>query len=101
MIDSMLLSLWLSKKRGRAAALAGFLKIPASFVSAMAAGEKPIPFVHGAPIELFTNGEVTRKEMFPDDWQTYWPELARASCRANLKSSAPGGTGGMQLSLEA
>lgn len=34
-----------------------------------------IPMEYGASIELVTNGVVTRKEMFPDTWQKYWPEL--------------------------
>ncbi len=81
----MLLNLWLSKKRGRGASLAVHLKVPASFVSAMGSGEKPIPFVHGAPIETFTGGEVTREEMFPDDWRTHWPELVER--QADLAAS--------------
>ena len=41
----------------------------------MVSGEKPIPVAHGAPIEVFTGGEVTRQEMFPDSWRCIWPEL--------------------------
>lgn len=42
----------------------------------MADGRKPIPFQHGAAIEQFTGGAVTRQQMFPNDWQRIWPELA-------------------------
>jgi len=42
----------------------------------MADGRKPVPVVHGASIEAFTRGAVTRQAMFPNDWQRIWPELA-------------------------
>ena len=42
----------------------------------MADGRKPIPAVHGAAIEAFTGGAVTRKHLFPNDWARIWPELA-------------------------
>lgn len=67
---------WVESERGRACALAVYLKVPPSFVSKMVSGEKPIPVTHMAGIEAFSNGQVTRKEMRPDDWQTIWPELA-------------------------
>ncbi len=70
-----ILKTWLSAERGRAAKLAQHLKVPASFVTKMASGEKPIPFEHGAPIETFTEQEVTRQGLFPDDWRRVWPEL--------------------------
>lgn len=67
---------WLSAERGRGVRLARHLDVPASFVSKMADGDKPVPVEHGAPIEQFTGGEVTRKRLFPNDWQRIWPELA-------------------------
>jgi DNA-binding transcriptional regulator YdaS (Cro superfamily) len=42
----------------------------------MASGEKPVPLKHAATIETFTSGEVTRKDLRPNDWQRIWPELA-------------------------
>ncbi len=35
-----------------------------------------VPAEHCALIEQATKGEVTRKELRPDDWQRIWPELA-------------------------
>jgi DNA-binding transcriptional regulator YdaS (Cro superfamily) len=32
-----------------------------------------------AAIEEFTEGQVTRKDLFPNDWQRIWPELADQS----------------------
>lgn len=69
---------WLSRERGRGVGLARHLSVPPSFVSKMADGSKPIPVEHGAAIETFTGGAVTRQSMFPNDWQRIWPELAAA-----------------------
>lgn len=74
-IPSMLFRTWLESKRGLAGALAVYLKVPPSFVSKMASGDKPIPVAHMAAIEAYSGGEVTRQEMCPDGWQKIWPEL--------------------------
>lgn len=42
----------------------------------MSAGDKPVPVTHGAAIERFTDGAVTRQQLFPNDWPRIWPELA-------------------------
>lgn len=73
------LKAWLSAEHGRGISLAKAIGVPNSFVSKMAAGLKPIPIAHGAAIEHFTDGAVTRQDMFPDTWQRYWPELVETS----------------------
>ena len=70
------LKVWINAVRGRGCRLARHLNVPPSFVSNMADGKKPIPVQHGAPIEQFTGGALTRQQMFPNDWQRIWPELA-------------------------
>ena len=70
------LKTWLSAERGRALGLAKHLEVVPSFVNKMASGEKPVPLEHGAAIEAFTGGAVTRKHLFPNDWPRIWPELA-------------------------
>ena len=35
-----------------------------------------IPIEHCVAIEQATGGEVTRRDLRPDDWQKIWPELA-------------------------
>jgi len=35
-----------------------------------------VPIEHGAGIEAFTCGAVTRQALFPNDWHRIWPELA-------------------------
>jgi DNA-binding transcriptional regulator YdaS (Cro superfamily) len=71
-----ILKSWLDEEYGRGARLARHLKVPPSFVTKMACGDKPVPFDHGASIEAFTDGAVSRKAMFPNDWRRVWPELA-------------------------
>jgi DNA-binding transcriptional regulator YdaS (Cro superfamily) len=71
------LKTWLQQERGRQAALAKHLGVSPPNVVAWSTGEKPIPLAHGAQIDLFTGGAVTRKEMFPDSWRRIWPELAK------------------------
>jgi DNA-binding transcriptional regulator YdaS (Cro superfamily) len=79
-VDTMrlmqILKTWLSAEHGRGGRLAKHLGVPPSFVSAMGDGRKPVPIVHGAAIEQFTEGAVTRQQLFPHDWRRIWPELA-------------------------
>ena len=67
---------WLEEGHGRGKRLAAHLNVPGSFVSKIASGSKSIPVAHGAAIEQFTGGAVTRQAMFPEDWHRIWPELA-------------------------
>jgi len=67
---------WLAAERGRSVRLARHLNVPASFVARMSEGDKPVPIAHGASIEQFTEGAVTRRQLFPNDWHRIWPELA-------------------------
>ena len=81
---------YLSKKRGRQAALARAIGAHASDLCDWASGERPIPFKYGAPIERETGEEVTRQEMFPDNWKEIWPELAdkKQAPRSTKKKAA-------------
>lgn len=47
-----------------------------SDLSAWIAGTKPVPSHFCAAIEKATDGRVTRRELRPDDWHRWWPELA-------------------------
>lgn len=82
----MNLSNYLSQERGRQAALAKAIGAHAPDVSRWADGKRPIPFEYGADIEIATGGLVTRQEMFPEDWQRLWPELA-PSCAATASTA--------------
>jgi DNA-binding transcriptional regulator YdaS (Cro superfamily) len=81
----MLLSTWLSGRRGRSVALARHLKIPPSMVTKMAAGEKQVPLDHCPFIQDFTGSAVTCEELRPD--QAAYFALIRAQVGA-------GGTAG-------
>jgi len=69
------LSEYFELERGRQAHLAKAIGVHAPDVSRWADGTRSIPVIYGARIEAATKGLVTRKEMFPDDWQKIWPEL--------------------------
>lgn len=81
---------WLIAERGRGVRLARHLGVPPSFVAKMSEGDKPVPVAHGAAIEQFTDGAVTRQAMFPADWQRIWPELA---CATDTSTQAEAGQG--------
>ena len=55
--------------------LAKKLGLPPPVVSAWAAGTRPVPIIRCVEIEELTGGEVTRKQLRPDDWWQIWPEL--------------------------
>lgn len=74
-----LLKSWLTGGRGRCAGLARHLNVSPSFVNKMANGERPIPAEHGADIEKFTLGAVSRPAMFPVRWKRIWPEMVDAA----------------------
>lgn len=78
-----ILKQWVHAERGRGMALARHLAVPPSFVIKMGNGDKPVPVAHGAAIERFTGGVVTRKAMFPEDWHRIWPELAEPATTVN------------------
>jgi len=87
-----ILKSWLAAERGRSLGLARELRVVPSFVNKMASGERPIPIEHGAAIEQFTEGAVTRKQLFPQDWQRIWPELAEATAEVGASHTADQGT---------
>jgi len=45
------------------------------FIWQLVHNKRPVPLELCAPIEQATNGEVTRKDLRPDDWAQIWPEL--------------------------
>jgi DNA-binding transcriptional regulator YdaS (Cro superfamily) len=67
---------WANQTRGRQAALAAFLNVPAPNVCSWVSGQKQPSIKTAVAIEQFTGGEVTRKDLFPTDWKAIWPELA-------------------------
>lgn len=70
------LKTYIAAERGRAATLAAILGVSPSYLSQMASGKAPISAERAVEIETATGVLVTRQEMFPENWQRIWPELA-------------------------
>lgn len=51
-------------------------------VSAWMKGDRPFPPEHCVTLEQDSGGAVTRKELRPEDWERFWPELAAAKAVA-------------------
>ena len=73
------LKTYLSRERGRAAALAARLGVSPSYLSQMAKGQSPISPERCVEIEHATGGVVTRQHLKPDGWRRIWPELIPAT----------------------
>jgi len=69
---------WVNEQRGRSLAIAQALGVTPPVVSDWVTGKKGVPLERCVQIERATNGEVTRRDLRPDDWQQIWPELAQA-----------------------
>ena len=66
---------WTNEQRGRPAELARLLGVRPPVVHDWITGKKAIPAIRCKAIESITMGAVTCREMRPDDWRDYWPEL--------------------------
>ena len=64
--------------RGSASELAERLDISLSYLSQLISGASSLSPERCVEIELATNGEVTRKDLRPEDWERIWPELANS-----------------------
>lgn len=56
--------------------LAAKLAITPVLINQWANEKRPVPPDRCVEIELATGGEVTRRDLRPDDWHRIWPELA-------------------------
>lgn len=50
-----------------------------TFVHQWVKGWRSVPPKYCTKIEALTQGAVSRKDLRPDDWQLYWPELAQVA----------------------
>lgn len=85
---------WVNGQRGRSLAIAQALGVTPPVVSDWVTGKKGVPLERCVQIERATHGEVTRKELRPDDWQNIWPELAQVPvsiAQAATENVAPQG----------
>jgi len=65
---------WVKSKRGRSLAVAQALGVTPPVVSDWVSGKKAIPAERCQAIVAFIGGEVSLKELRPDDWHKYWPD---------------------------
>lgn len=78
------LQAWAQEERGRVTRLAKHLGRSVPYTQKMVVGSKPVPVKYGPLIESFSG--VSRKELFPDDWQSIWPELATTNKKREASS---------------
>lgn len=58
--------------------LARRLGVAAPTVAEWCSGRRPVPIARCFAVERATGGEVTRRDLRPDDWQEIWPEHEEA-----------------------
>lgn len=75
------LKAYFNAERGRATAMARGCDASVAFLRAIADGKRPCPHKLAVKIESFTKGEVSRRDLFPDDWHENWPELVEVYAR--------------------
>lgn len=63
--------------RGTLGKIAKLINSHSPDISRWASGERPVPPHKALALEKATNGSVTRKELLPNDWPSFWPELKK------------------------
>ena len=64
------------RPRGCLADLGKQIGASPSWMSQIASGEAPISPELAVQLEQSTDGEISRKKLFPNTWEKIWPELA-------------------------
>lgn len=64
---------------GRQVSLAEKIGVGSNYLNQIVNGRRPLPIKYCAKIELATDGQVSRRDLRPDDWHEIWPELAASS----------------------
>ena len=68
--------------------LADLLGVAESTVTQWRKGIRPIPLRKGVQIEIATKQLVTRRDLYPNEWQDIWPELATQAPTTTEPASA-------------
>ena len=76
------LKTYIASERGAAKKLADALGISPSYLSQLSGGSSPISPERAVEIERKTAGVVSRRDMFPGNWELIWPELVGQSAAA-------------------
>lgn len=69
---------YFKSERLAAKRLAESLGVSPSYLSQMSSGLVPISPERAVLIEKATDCAVTRRDLFPENWERIWPELATA-----------------------
>lgn len=69
------LKTYISSERGGGRKLAAALGISPSYLSQMIGGTSSVSPERAVDIERVTEGAVTRRDLFPENWHRIWPEL--------------------------
>jgi DNA-binding transcriptional regulator YdaS (Cro superfamily) len=69
------LNTFLSQSDSTALSFAKKLGVSSVLISQWKTGKRPVPIERCTAIEVATGGQVTRKDLRPDDWESIWPEL--------------------------
>jgi DNA-binding transcriptional regulator YdaS (Cro superfamily) len=75
---------------GGQASLARILNVRSQTVNQWLGGRRRIPYERCVQIEQVTKGEVTRRDLRPDDWQKIWPELTPSAPGEAQDAAGPG-----------
>ncbi|MDF0605384.1 YdaS family helix-turn-helix protein [Neisseriaceae bacterium TC5R-5] len=70
---------YLQQKRGRNKQMADQLQLSPSYTCQLSSGQSPLSPARAVQIEHITHGQVTRRDLFPNNWQDIWPELSPSS----------------------
>lgn len=73
----MNISNYLSKAGISQSDFARELDVPPALIYQWLRGLRPVAVKHCMKIEAKTGGEVSRRDLRPDDWHQIWPELSR------------------------
>lgn len=60
---------------GKGVAFAGLIGVAPAYLSQMLNGHRSVSPERALAIEQATNGQVTRRELRPDDYWLIWPDL--------------------------
>ncbi|MDR8087816.1 helix-turn-helix domain-containing protein [Burkholderia gladioli] len=74
----MNLSTYLSSRKVTQSAFAVRLGVSQGLIYQWLTGRRPVSADKCVAIERATDGEVTRRDLRPNDWRDIWPELAEA-----------------------
>lgn len=66
---------YIDSERGAAKRLSEALGISPSYLSQLISGKSAVSPERAVEIENATGAAVTRRDLFPENWQRIWPEL--------------------------